>query len=446
MFTRDRTIYRQVNDVYRSDYERLMGSGLYDEAVAAGDLVPHEEVDAAFAAPGGWRVLRPERVAFVSYPYEWCFGQLKDAALLTLRLQRTALKSGMSLKDASAYNVQFHLGRPVWIDTLSFERLREGMPWVAYRQFCEFFLGPLALMAYTHEQLHQLLRVYIDGIPVPVSSSILPARTWLQPGLALHIHLHARAGRGKSGAAATASTARPKRVMSRTSLLGLIDSLERTVKGLRWKPEGTVWADYYEATNYSEPAVEHKRDVVARAIDRLQPSTVWDLGANVGIFSQLASDRGIPTIAFDVDAAAVEKNYRSVVARKQPLLLPLLLDLTNPSGGIGWAGGERLSLVERGPAGAALALALIHHLAIGHNVPFERIASFLASIARSLVIEWVPKEDSQVQRMLATRDDVFTDYTEAHFADAFAAWFDVAETVPLRDSKRQIYVMRRRSE
>src|SRR5919112_1241464 len=154
VFTRNGTLYRQVNDVFRANYDCMMASGLYEALAAAGDMVRHEEVDEPFAAASGYRVLRPELIPFISYPYEWCFGQLKAAALLTLRLQRTAVRRGMSLRDATAYNVQFRGPRPIWIDTLSFERLKEGRPWVAYRQFCEFFLAPLALMRYADERLH----------------------------------------------------------------------------------------------------------------------------------------------------------------------------------------------------------------------------------------------------------------------------------------------------
>jgi ribosomal protein L11 methylase PrmA len=225
---------------------------------------------------------------------------------------------------------------------------------------------------------------------------------------------------------------------------GLIDSLERTVKGLTWEPTGTVWSDYYDDTNYTEAAFAHKRRIVDQTLARLQPSMVWDLGANDGTFSRLAVDRGIHVLSFDVDPAAVEKNYRSMVQRGEESLVPLVMDLTNPSPACGWAGQERLSLQQRGPADLALALALVHHLAIGHNVPLDRLAAFFASLARALVIEFVPKADSQVQRMLATREDVFDDYTQNAFEHAFAREFEVEEAIPVAGSLRTMYVMRRR--
>jgi hypothetical protein len=346
----------------------------------------------------------------------------------------------MSLKDATAYNVQFEGGRPVWIDTLSFEPLRLGAPWVAYKQFCEFFVAPLALMSCTDIRLHQLLRVFLDGVPVDTASRLLPFRTRLSAGLGVHVHLHARAGRKSAE-----SKAGPHRRLPESALRGLIDSLERTVKGLTWKPAGTVWGNYYDATNYTDAAFADKRRIVDEALARLQPALVWDLGANDGTFSRLAVDREIDVLSFDVDPAAVEKNYRRMVEHQDRCLVPLVMDLTNPSPACGWAGQERQSLQERGPADVALALALVHHLAIGHNVPFDRLAAFFASVARAVVIEFVPKDDSQVQRMLATREDVFDDYTQNAFERAFDHAFMIEQVHPVAESKRTLYVMRRRA-
>ena len=443
VFVRDRTLYRQVNERYRTEYERLMQSGLYEQLAAAGDLVRHDEVDLALAsAPAAFRVLRPDRIPFISYPYEWSFSQLKDAALLTLRVQKAAMAFGMSLKDATAFNVQFQRGKPVLIDTLSFETVREGQPWVAYRQFCEFFVAPLALMCHTDARLHQLFRAFLDGVPLDLASSMLPWRTRVSPGVAMHVHLHASAQRKLAGKATLSpSSGRP---LGKHAVSGLVDSLERTVRSFDWTPAGTVWGDYYSDTNYSSPAFDHKRELVAGALDRLAPAVVWDLGANVGTFSRLASDRGITTMAFDVDVAAVEKNYRTVKERGESHLLPLLLDLSNPSAALGWDNRERLSLAERGPADVVLALALVHHLAIGHNVPFDRLARFFASVARALVVEWVPKADSQVQRLLSTREDIFDAYTRDAFEAAFLERFHIESATAVRESERVIYVMRAR--
>src|SRR6185503_16964008 len=188
LFSRGGVLYRQVNRKYEQEYARLMESGLYEKLVKAGLLIPHLEVDEAPAESEvtrafAYKIIQPERAPFISYPYEWSFGQLKDAALATLSIQRRALKVGMSLKDASAYNIQFVRGKPTLIDTLSFEIYKEGQPWVAYRQSCQHFLAPLALMALKDVRLNQLLRVYIDGVPLDLASGLLPAKTRLNFGL-----------------------------------------------------------------------------------------------------------------------------------------------------------------------------------------------------------------------------------------------------------------------
>ncbi|MBI2855097.1 MAG: SAM-dependent methyltransferase [Chloroflexi bacterium] len=441
LFRQDGTLYRQVNSSYRDNYEHLMASGLYVNLTNAGLLIPHEEVDVASPRPDiAYKVVRPDLVPFVSYPYEWCFSQLKDAAMALLRIQKTCLDFGMSLKDCSAYNVQFLSGRPVLIDTLSFEKYREGYPWVAYRQFCQHFLAPLSLMSHKDVRLSQLLRTYIDGVPLDLASALLPFHTRLDFSLLSHIHLHSRSQKHFAGG--NANTRNFK--MGRMSFLGLIDSLESATKKLRWQPIGTQWADYYGNTNYSLEAFEHKKQIVADFLHRIRPANVWDLGANTGTFSRLASDMGIPTISFDVDPAAVEKNYRQCVERREMNHLPLLLDLSNPSPGTGWGHEERMSLEERAPADAVMAMALIHHLAIGNNVPLEKIAGFISRICNWLIIEFVPKSDSQVQRLLAAREDVFADYAQPDFERSFGEYFTIQDSVRIIDSERVLYLMVRR--
>ena len=441
LFWRDGTLYRQINQPYADDYRLLTESGLYDKLVAADLLIPHEEVDVEPARrEGAHKVLKPERLDFISYPYEWCFSQLREAALTTLRIAATALEHGMVLKDASAYNIQFRRGRAIFIDTLSFEQYREGEPWVAYRQFCQHFLAPLALASYTDIRLTQLLRVHIDGLPLDLAAKLLPLRARFRFSLLSHIFLHARSQKRFAGT--TAPTSRLS--VSKRALLGILDSLTGAATRLRWALPKTEWGAYYEDTNYSEKAFEHKRQQVAGMIERVGPDRVWDLGANTGEFSRLASDRGIPTVAFDVDPVAVEKSYAQARDRGEERILPLQLDLTNPSPAIGWSNEERSSLVERGPVDLAMALALVHHLAIGNNVPLVMVAAWLARVCRHLIIEFVPKEDSQVQRLLATREDVFPDYTEAGFERAFATQFDTEEKTALDEGQRTLYLMRRK--
>lgn len=435
-------LHRFVAPSYAKHYEALRESGLYDELVAARLLVRHEEVDPAIA-PGAFRVLRPEPIPFVSYPYEWSFGELRDAALTTLDIQQRALRRGLWLKDASAFNVQLDGCRPVFIDTLSFEVYPEGRPWVAYQQFCRHFLAPLALMAYCDADLGRLSRLHLDGVPIELASALLPLRTRLRPGLLMHLHAHARFIRRHGDAAAGGAVADGPASgrLSKTALEGLVASLRSAVRGLAWEPGGTEWADYYAGTNYSDAAHAHKQEIVASFVDRVRPAMVWDVGANTGLFSRIAARKGCRTIAFDLDPAAVERGYRECAKEPDLPLTPLVMDLRNPSTDLGWAGEERRSLASRGPADLVLALALLHHLAIGNNVPLDRIAAYLARLGKHVVIELVEKDDSQVRRLLATREDVFPDYGREGLERALEKSFRILESVAVRDSQRRMYLL-----
>ena len=440
IFKRDGKLYRQVNQSYAEEYTFLMESGLYAKLAKAGLLISHEETNVQPIEPAeSFKIIQPEYIPFISYPYEWSFGLLKEAALKTLSIQKRALKAGMTLKDASAYNMQFVNGKAMLIDTLSFGIYNEGEPWDAYRQFCQHFLAPLALMAHADIRLNQLLRAYIDGIPLDLASRLLPFASRLNFGLLTHLHLHARLQKDSANPADRQKSTTGK--MSKQGMLGLIESLESTVKKLNWNPAGTEWGDYYQITNYSDKAFQHKQELVSNWVSQVNPKLVWDMGANDGTFSRLASDQGVQTISFDIDPAAVEQNYRKAKEKKEQNIVPLLLDLTNPSSSIGWHNRERDSLMERAPADMALALAVIHHLAISNNVPLPQIADFFADAGKCLVIEFVPKSDSQVQKLLSSRKDIFPNYTREAFEEAFTERFKIREKVAVEESERYLYLM-----
>ncbi len=445
LFYRDTQLFRQVNAIYREDYDHFMESGLCEHLVKAGLLVAHEEVDLDRAATGdAYKVVKPDTIDFISYPYEWCFSQLKDAALLTLRLQREALSRGMCLKDSSAYNVQFLKGKPVFIDTLSFRCYREGEPWVAYRQFCQHFLAPLVLMSYRDFRLNQLLRTYLDGVPLDLTCALLPRRTLLRFSLFTHIHLHARIQEHFLNRKVNLKDHR----VSRRSLLGLLDHLESAVAKTWWHPPKTEWSNYDAASLYGQESFQHKLQLVVEFVDKVtpRPRMLWDLGANMGTFSRVASDRGIPTIAFDADAACVERLYKECVKKNESYLLPLVLDLTNPSPSLGWENQERMSWLERGPADATIALALVHHLAISNNLPLTRIAEFFHRVSHALLVEFVPKGDKQVELLLSRRKDTFPNYTRQNFEEAFSRHFVIVRVDPIRNTERVLYWMQRRSD
>lgn len=445
VFRRDGVVYRQINPPAQADFELLLNSGLYEELTSRGQLLAHEEVALDQAAtPAAVRVIRPRQLPFISYPYEWCFTQLQQAALLTLDAQLAALGRGLSLKDASAYNVQFVEGRPVLIDTLSFEAYPQGRPWVAYRQFCQHFLAPLALMSRVDVRLGQLLRVHLDGIPLDLASRLLPRRSKFSVALGLHIHAHARSQRKYADRPADAMSRAARRTFSRRSFEALLTSLRNAVLKQAWSAPTTEWADYYDANhNYGATGLDEKAAALRALLEPVRPKTVWDLGANTGRFSRVAAELGANVIAWDVDPGAVEAHWRLVREQGQRSVLPLLLDLTNPSPALGWANAERRSFLHRAPADLVLALGLIHHLAISNNVPLPRLAELLASLGERLVIEFVPKDDSQVLKLLTARADVFPTYHEDGFQAAFRQYFTIEQVRDVAGTKRTLYRMRR---
>ena len=440
IFTHEGVTYRRVSQLHREHYDSLMESGLYDELVNSDLLVRHEEIDnGPDMTLGGYKVLKPQPIPFITYPYEWCFSQLKDAALTTLRIQKKALAFGMTLDDSSAYNIQFLHGKPILIDTLSLRKYQEGEPWLAYRQFCQHFLAPLALASYRHIGLNRLLQLHIDGIPLSLAGSLLPLRTRLRPSLLIHIHLHARFQNQSANDGDVKS--RRSRRFKLSSFLGLIDHLESSVSRLNWRSSGTQWVDYYEDDIYTAEALDHKVQLVTEFLQQQQPTSVWDLGSNTGLFSRIASDMGIPTIALDGDPATVERNYNTVVTQHETALLPIVVDLANPSPKIGWANNERMDLPERGRADMLFALALIHHLAISCNIPLGMVADYFRKLCNSAVVEFVPKHDRGVARLLANRADIFHSYTQENFEIEFNRFFEIKAMHRIKSSERILYLM-----
>lgn len=437
----DDAVYRSITSAYAGEWAHLKACGLPDAALSRG-LIPFEETAGMAQGLGEdvVHVLRSPRLSFISYPYEWCFGQWKQAALLTLDLHLLALEYGCILKDATAYNVQFEQGKPLFIDLLSFERWQEGQPWQAYGQFCSHFLAPLALMSKRDCRLGLLSRQWVDGIPLDLAADLLPRRTRLVPGLAMHIHLHASMQRRHADGRQAAAKVKGMR-MSLQRMKDVAQSLRDAVLALKLPAQQTEWGDYYNDTNYTPAARRAKEEIVRRMAAEHPGRLAVDLGANTGEFSRLLAPGFSQVLACDYDHAAVEKHWTT-----GPLVnvLPLLQDLANPSPAIGWACGERLSFPQRCAADMIMALALCHHLRFTFGIPFRNMAEFFRSLLRDgghALVEFVPRDDSQVQRLLARRDDVFADYTQERFLKDFAAQgLQCVESCPLPESGRVLHL------
>jgi len=437
LFYYENEIYRIINFSYKKQYEKFMNSELYQKLEEKNLIITHSEIENLDIDCDYYKIIKPEKIPFISYPYEWSFSQLKDAALLTLRIQKAAMKYGMTLKDGSAFNIQFHNGHPIFIDTLSFEIYEEGQIWKPYKQFCQHFLAPLALISKKDVRLNLLSKIFIDGIPIDLAAKLLPKTTFGNFGLMAHIHAHAKSQKHYEDKDAKIK----QKTLSKRSFEGLIESLKSSIEKMTWNEDNTEWGDYYSDTNYTEKSFEEKKQFISLAIDQVKPKLVWDMGANTGVFSRLASTKGINTISYDIDPLAVEKNYLLSSQNSEQNILPLILDLTNPSSGIGWNHNERMSIIQRGPADMVFALALVHHLAISNNVPLNKLAEFFSQISKFLIIEFVPKSDSQVKRLLLTRDDIFENYDEKNFEIEFSKFFKIINSKKILDSERTIYIM-----
>jgi hypothetical protein len=437
LFWRNGKIFRCVLDKYERQFTEARASGLFDQCVANGLLLPFTVSDAPAPEPC-LAVLEPRQLPFVSYPYEWSFEQLQDAALRTLDVHLAALEKGMLLKDASAYNIQFVDGKPVLIDHLSFDLVSDHGAWPAYGQFCRHFLAPLALMAYVDLGAARMLQLYIDGIPLEIASQLLPRKTKWKFGLATHLHMHAKLSTKHAGARTSTKT----KSLSAQQLSALAHSLRSTVKNLSPAGKATEWGAYYSDTNYTAQAFEAKHALVREMVAAIKPKSLWDIGGNDGHFSRTLTDLAERIVCLDIDPVAVASNYRT--CRKQDLknVLPLVHDICNPSPGIGFANTERKPLLKRDRPDLVIALALIHHIAISNNVPFADLARALAALTSHVVIEFVGKDDSQVQRLLVNRRDIFDSYTEESFADAFRPYFDVIERKPIPDTHRVLYLLK----
>lgn len=432
-------VFRQINKSYKEEYDFLITSGLYKLLAKKEYLVKHKELK-NFPSQNRddlYKIILPEQIPFVSYPYEWSFSQLKDAALLTLEILKTALDYNMILKDASSYNVQFLGGKPIFIDTLSFSKYNENEPWIAYRQFCKHFLAPLALISYCDFRVNLLSKSFIDGIPLDLASKLLPLKSKFNLALLTHLHFHAKSQEFFAGKKLT------KKKVTKLGLLGIVSNLEAFIRNLKYR-QSTEWENYYKFTNYSKVAFLEKKKIVSLMVKASRPKIVWDVGANTGVFSEISAKQADLVISFDNDANAVEKNYLRLKDNKIRKILPLIVDLTSPSPSLGWQNKERMSLIDRGPADTTLALAIIHHLAISNNLPFGLIASFFSKITRNLIIEFIPKTDSQIKKLLATRKDIFDQYNELNFENIFSSFFRIRQKKILHQSKRVIYLMEKK--
>jgi hypothetical protein len=448
-----RVFYDDAGDVFRllsetglHDWRALASSSLYSRYSSTGRLVASELIDGHKAQRNGWSaVLRHERIAFVSYPYEWSFSMLRDAALLELDLVLDGLDDGLILKDASPYNVQWSGAQPVFIYIGSFERIRAGEPWAGYRQFCMLFLYPLLLEAYRGIPFQPWLRGSLEGVEPAVCRRLLSTRDLFRRGVFMHVVLHQRLERrhGKRGGTMRQDL---EAAGFRIDLIRAnVARLRKRVAGLKGSTATSEWSDYGVANTYSDEEARHKASVVETTAQALKPRLVWDLGCNEGRYARVAAKHAGYTVAIDSDHTTVDRLYCQLAAESNRSVLPLVGDVADPSPGLGWLNAERTPLVERGRPELTLCLALVHHLAITRNIPVRSFLDWLRSLGSVVLIEFPAEHDAMVRRLLdAKRPGEHNDYTRANFEKLLSDLFTVESTVVLSPS-RTIYRARPRT-
>ena len=442
----DGAVYRALTPRALAEWEAVAATRFFPRSMAAGKIVRSERAEPPAGLGGDWAaVLRHERIPFVSYPYEWSFGMLQAAALLQLELLAAALEEGLSLKDATPFNVQWRGCRPEFIDVLSFYRLRPGEPWVGYRQFCELFLYPLLLAAYRGVAFQPLLRGRLEGIPPHEANRLLGGRARFRKGVFTHVYLHARSearwdrstSRNVKGELAAAGFHRQLILANVRGLAKLVASLESP-----WR--SSLWASYGEDPGYAAADRAEKERFVGEAVAALRPALVWDFGANTGVYSRLAAEHAGYVVALERDLPAVERIWDEGKRAGRTNVLPLVFDVADPTPALGWRGAERKTLAERGRPDLALCLALIHHLVIGANLPLGDVLDWFRGFGGELVIEFVGREDPMVQRLLRHKDETYEDYRLEVFEAELGSRFEVLARQALGSGTRTLYRARAR--
>ena len=383
--------------------------------------------------------LEHEHVDFITYPYEWSFETLKNAALFYLNLYIEAINEGFQIKDSTAYNIQYIKGGAIFIDIPSFELYDEGDKWIGYKQFCEQFLAPLALSSYCGVEHNMWMRGSLDGINIIDCSKLLPLKSFFSITLLGNIHAQAWAMSDIVSATKQAKRINEKKIPKK-NLIALLDSLGIFIGKLE-HPKSGYWSNYSLANSYSNLDVREKEKIVHEYVASNKIKTILDIGCNTGVYSQLALSAGADrAIGMDVDGGAVSFAAKSARSTEK-FFIPLLYDFTNPSPSMGWNLQERMSLETRLPKiDGLICLALIHHIVIGKNIPLDYFVEWLTRLSPKGLIEFVPKEDPMVIGLLSNREDVFADYHESYLTDYLGKYVKIDKIIPLKGSYRKFII------
>ena len=443
VFYRDGSVYRGLSASALEEWRSVSAASFFKQAIESGQVVATETAAPAAGharLPAEWAgVLKHQRIPFVTYPYEWCFGMLKHAALLQLELLEAALVEGFTLKDATPFNVQWVGPRPTFIDVASFVRWTPGQPWSGYRQFCRMYLYPLVLQTYKGIPFHPWLRGRLDGITAQECRRLMSWRDMLRPGVLTHVVAQSRFEQRYANTGREIRRELQQAGFQKSFIARNLANLKTLVAGLEWAPPASAWSGYADCNSYDREDSAAKERFVEAALAARTPRIVWDLGSNTGRFATLAARFADHVIAIDSDHESVERLFGALRQGGPRNVLPLVMDLSDPSPGLGWRGAERQTMLQRGRPDLVLCLALIHHLAITANIPIADVVDWLAEVGASLVIEFPTPEDAMVKRLLLNKDQVYADYCVEYFETVLGARFDVRDRLPLPSGTRILY-------
>jgi hypothetical protein len=440
VFTEDNSIKRVINPIYFEQYKSLTDSGFYHTLFEKKYLIPHK----ILTKNQSQIIIEAHKIPFVSYPYEWSFLQYKHAALLTLKIQKLSLQNNYTLKDASAFNITFHDGKPIFIDTLSFDFYHENNPWLAYKQFIMHFLGPLVLTKYFGQEHLKTLSQNLEGISLQKLSQLLPFKSYFSPTLLTNIHLLAKYDKKYESDKKTVSNN-----LSKASQIKLLDGLYDYILNLSVN-EKTEWDHYYNQINYNDVAYQFKKNFVKDWFVSIKGKSLIDIGGNDGTFSRELKQHADLLIVADIDANAVEQNYKQVLKNREKMILPIVADILNPVANYGFNNAERFSFIHRikdSNLEGCLALAVIHHITLSGNIPFSLSAQFFCKMASNLLIEFPTREDSWVQFLLDSKREFkshFDFYNEENFEKEYAVYFEIVKKEKIDASERILYSLKRR--
>jgi len=436
-------VYRTLNAETQAVWKRVSIAPFFREMSLAGEIVGTEEIstgDAAqFHLPDEVAcVLKHERIPFVSYPYEWSFGMLREAAEVHLRILTKAVPSGLILKDASPYNVQFRGSQPVFIDIGSFETLNPGEPWSAYRQFCEMMLFPLLLQSYRNVHFQPIMRSQLEGIPARQFLQWIRWRDMLRPGVFTNGWLQATLERQTESVATSTVRDLQSSGFHSSIIVQLLAKLTRLIDRLDWTPEQTQWTNYNNSLPHVAEDSRVKGEFVRNICQKRHRKLIWDLGCNDGRYSIIASGYADNVIAMDQDHACVDRLYTFSRTSKSNIL-PLRIDIANSSPALGWRGRERKRLEDRGKPELVICLGLIHHLVLAANIPLPEIIDWLASLEGELILEFPSKNDAMVLALLRNKRDQYVDYSIECLESELQKHFEIGARESLPSGERTLF-------